>query len=492
MPDHARTALNERNPRQSFFDDVRRIVPLAWPVWVGQLAVLGFATVDTVLIARHDALDLAALAVGMAAYVTIFVGPMGVVLAVGPIAGRLFGAGRKREAGAQMQQALLLAIALTAACVLLLVFPQPFLALARAEPAVAAKAREYLLAIAFALPAALMFTAFRGFSTAVSRPRPVMVLQIAGLALKIPASMLLIGGFSLGPWQVPALGVTGCGVASAIVMWCQWLAALAWMRASPFYAAFGLAGRLLALPDGAALRALLRLGVPMGLSIGIEITGFTLVALFISRLGATPVAGHQIAVNLVSLMFMLPFALGSATCTLVAQRLGAGDARDARRLSWHGVEFGLAVATTMGVAAWLAREPLLHAYTDNAAIFAAALPLLAWVMLFHIADAGQTLAAFVLRAYHLTVAPMWIYAASLWGVGMGVGYVLAFDTTGLTPPALRGAPGYWAALTAGVTLAATALVALLGWVLATRRREERRERLSVLGAQSSPGRSQED
>ncbi len=82
-----------------------------------------------------------------------------------------------------------------------------------------------------------------------------------------------------------------------------------------------------------------------------------------------------------------------------------------------------------------------------------------------------------------------IHAAALWGVGLGAGYVLAFDTTGLTPPALRGAPGYWAALTAGVTLAAIALVALLGWVLAARRREERR---SLLGAQSSPGSSQED
>ena len=89
----------ERNPRQSFADDVRRIVPLAWPVCVGQLAVLGFATIDTVLIARHDAQALAALAVGMAAYVTTFVGPMGVVLAVGPIAGRLFGAGQASAAG---------------------------------------------------------------------------------------------------------------------------------------------------------------------------------------------------------------------------------------------------------------------------------------------------------------------------------------------------------------------------------------------------------
>lgn len=479
MPSRNASPGNERNPRMSFVDDARRLLPLTWPVFIGQAAVLGFATVDTILIARYGALDLAALAVGMAAYMSIFIGLMGVVLAVGPIAGRLFGAQALPAAGEQFRQATALALVLAAAGCVLLVFPQPFLALAQAEPVVADKARAYLLALAFALPPALLFTAFRGFNTAVSQPKPVMLLQLAGLALKLPASALLIHGFALGPWQVPALGVAGCGVATAIVLWCQWFAALAWVRRSAFYLPFGLARGVLARPQRDAQRALLRLGVPLGLAIAIEVTGFTFMALFISRLGATPVAGHQIAVNLVSLMFMMPLAIGNAACTLVAQRLGAGDARDARRLSWHGMELGLSISVAMGAAAWLLREQLLGAYTRDAAVVAAALPLLAWVMLFHIGDAGQTLAAFVLRAYHLTVAPMWIYAAALWGVGLGGGYLLAFDVTGLTPPALQGARGYWAAMTAGITLAAIALTALLGWVLSTRRQEERRERRST-------------
>ena len=472
-----------RNPRMSFADDARRLAPLAWPVFVGQLAVLGFATIDTVLVARYSALDLAALAVGNAAYVSVFVGLMGVVLAVGPIAGKLFGGGRLAEAGQQYGQALWLALALSVLGCALLVFPQPFLAVARAEPDVADKVRAYLGALAFALPPALLFTAFRGFNTAVSRPKAVMVLQLGGLALKVPLSALLVYGLAwrtpLGELRVPSLGVAGCGVATAIVMWCQWLAARALLRRDAFYVPFGLQRPGSAPPQAAAQRALLRLGVPMGLSIALEVTGFTFMALFISRLGATPVAGHQIAVNLVSLMFMMPLSLGNAACTLVAQRLGASDLRDARRLSWHGLELGAGHRHADGCR----RLPgcatsLLRAYTHDAVIIAAALPLLAWVMLFHIADAAQTLAAFTLRAYHLTVAPMLIYAASLWGVGLGGGFVLAFNVTGLTPPALHGAPGFWAACTTGITLAALALCGLLGWVLHTRRREERRERRS--------------
>jgi MATE family multidrug resistance protein len=479
-------AAPRRNPRMSFAADVRRLAPLAWPVFVGQVAVLGFATIDTVLVARFSALDLAALAVGGAAYVSVFVGLMGVVLAVGPIAGKLFGGGRRVEAGQQFGQAVWLALALSTLGCALLLFPHPFLAVARAETDVAGKVHAYLGALAFALPPALLFTAFRGFNIAVSRPKAVMALQLGGLALKVPLSALLVYGLAwttpLGELHLPPLGVAGCAIATAIVMWCQWLAALALLRRDPFYVPFGLHRGGLARPQAAAQRALLELGVPMGLAIALEVTGFTFMALFISRLGATPVAGHQIAVNMVSLMFMMPMALGNAACTLVAQRLGTNDLRDARRLSWHSLELGLAIATLVGASAYLLRASLLGAYTHDAAIIAAALPLLAWVTLFHIADAAQTLAAFILRAYHLTVAPMLIYAASLWGVGLGGGFALAFNTTDLTPTSLLGAPGFWAACTSGITLAALALCLLLGWVLGTKRREERRERRSLQSA----------
>ena len=473
----AAAAAAARNPRMSFGQDVRRIAPLAWPVFVGQVAVVSFATVDTVLVARYSALDLAALAVGSAAYMSIFVGLMGVVLAIGPIAGQLFGAGRRAQAGEQLHQAIWLALGLCVIGGALLLWPQPFLALSRAEPAVAERVRGYLAALAFALPAALVFTAFRGFTVAVSRPLTVMLLQLGALALKVPLSIALINGFALpavpGDWRVPAQGVTGCGVATAIAMWAQCVAAVVLLRRDAFYATFGLHRAGLSRPHAAAQRALLRLGVPMGLSIGVEITAFTFMSFFISRLGALAVAGHQIAINLVSMMFMMPLALSNATGTLVAQRLGANDARDARRIGWHGVELGVVIAALMGGGVYLGREPLLALYTEDRAIVAAALPLLAWVMLFHIGDATQSIAAFVLRAYHIATPPMLIYAASLWGVGMLGGYHLAFGTSALSPAALRGAPGYWAAFTFGITLAALLLLGLQGWVLGVKRREER-------------------
>jgi len=458
-----------------------RLFPLAWPVFVGQIAVLAFSTVDTVMTARASALDLAALAIGGSIYISVFVGLMGVILAVGPIAGQLFGAGRHRESGHEAEQAVWLALGLAVLGCAVLLLPEPFLALARAEPAVAEKVRSYLRGLACALPASLVFMAYRGFNVAVSRPKAVMVLQLGGLALKVPINALLVFGFALptpfGTLALPALGAQGCGIATAIVMWCQLLAAIMVVRGDPFYAPFGL-GWGLAPPSRKSLKALLRLGVPMGLSILIEVTGFTFMAFFISRIGATPVAGHQIAVNMVSLMFMVPLSIANASSVLVAQRIGAGDSDDAGRIGWAGVEIGVLIAAVLGSAVYLLREPLIGLYTRDPVIIAAALPLLAWVVLFHVADAAQTVAAFVLRAHRIATVPLVVYAVAIWAIGLGGGYVAVFELD-VGPAWMRGAQGFWSMATLGVALAALCLAGFLGWTL-------RREREEAAAARAVP------
>jgi MATE family multidrug resistance protein len=448
--------------------DTRRIAALAWPVLVGQLAVLGFSTVDTVLVGRHSSTDLAAFAVGTAAYVTVFIGLMGVVLAVSPIVGQLYGAKRLDEAGRQLHQSVWLALGLSVLGSGLLAFPAPFLALSRATPEVADKIRGYLLTLACALPGSLLFTVYRGFNVAVSRPKAVMLLQVGGLALKIPLSSALVAGVpALG---LPALGVAGCGWSTLIAMWAQVVAAYLVLRNDRFYDRFALRGRGLAPPHRESLLALLRLGVPMGLTILIEVTGFAFMAIFIARLGSTPVAGHQIAANLVSLIFMMPLALSNATSTLVAQSIGANRLHDARRLGWHGLQVTMAMAAITGALVYLSREPIVSLYTRDAAVAAAALSLLAWVGIFHLGDALQTLAQFVLRAWRVTVVSLIVFAVAMWGLGLGGGYLLAFDVLGLTPPGLVGAKGFWAASTAGLISAGVVLTAFLLWMQQQRTR----------------------
>jgi MATE family multidrug resistance protein len=147
----------------------------------------------------------------------------------------------------------------------------------------------------------------------------------------------------------------------------------------------------------------------------------------------------------------------------VAQDIGAGHTQRARALGWHGVLLGCAVALVLGGAVTLSRAQVVGLYTADPAVIAAALPLLVWALLFHTADAAQTVAAFVLRAWHLATWPLIVYALAVWGLGLGGGYVMAFDVGGWVPSALQGARGFWVAATAGLIAAALAMGLLLAW-----------------------------
>lgn len=457
------------NPAGLLAQDTRRIARLAWPVFVGQLSVVLFSVVDTLLVARHSTADLAALAVGSATYLTVFIGLMGVVLGLSPIVGQLFGAGRRADAGRSAQQAVWLALLLAVPGSLLLAFPAPILALARMDPAVEPKVRAYLLVLAFSLPASLLFTVFRAFNTAVSRPVVVMALQLGALVLKVPLSLALLSGVpALG---LPALGVVGCALGTALCMWMQVLAAGVVVATDSFYDPFRPSRPGLSRPDRATLAALLRLGGPIGMATLIEVSGFTMMAIFIARLGTESVAAHQIAANLVGISFMVPLALANATSTLVAQRIGAQDFADAERLGWNGLRLGCTVAAVAGLAILAGREAMVALYTRDPAVAAVAVVLLGWLALFHLFDAAQTVAAFILRAWHVATGPMLIYVAALWGVGLGGGYLLAFAGWTTIPQAVRGAAGYWAAASGGLCLASLALVWLLRRVMRVKRAE---------------------
>jgi len=431
-----------------------QIAALAWPILVGQLAVIANGVIDTAMTARYSATDLAALSIAVSVYVSVFVAANGVLYALAPIIGQLFGAGRFEEIGAELRQGMWLALFLNVIGCLLLLFPQPLLSLAQTSPELNAKAGSYLRILALALPASLGFRIYGAFNTAIARPRAVMLIQIAALALKVPLNALFIfGGLGL-----PAMGSPGCALATALTAWLSLGAGWAILRWSPFYRVFRLFGAGFGAPRWQAQLSLLKLGIPMGLSYLIEVSAFTFMALFIARLGETAVAGHQITANFVTVLYMLPLSIGSAAGTLVAHALGAGDARAAQRVGNTGILLAGCVAAAAGLAVWLGRPAIVRAYTPDPAIIAAALPLYAFVGFYHFCDALQACAAYILRAYKVTLVPTVIYALMLWGVGLGGGYLLGFNLLGLVPAVPAGAAGFWVGNAASVLLAAVFLL----------------------------------
>jgi multidrug resistance protein, MATE family len=418
---------------------------------------MAFAVVDTVLCGRASPVDLATMGLGLSVYATVFVGLLGATSALNPIVAQHYGAGRLATIGATYVQGLWMALLLSALGVLPLLGASLWLPYLHAPSEVAAHVTRYLHVLAVALPGALMFRAIYAVNTALSRPHVVMTLQLTGLALKVGLSVLLI----LGGFGVPALGAVGGAVASTIVFWAQCLAGMAYMHRSAFYHRFRIhrAG-----PRWPVLREILTLGVPMSLSYMLEATSFTAITLLAARLGMTVMGGHQVVSNLAAVCFMLPLSLSVATATLTAQAIGADDARRARATALTGLRIGAVVAAVTVLTVWIFRAGIVRLYTHDPAIAARALTLIPYLVMFHLFDALQTVASFVLRAHKIAVAPTVVHAVALWGLGVGGGYLVAFGGV-WGPP--WGIAGMW--LTQSFALALAALL-LVGFYLGGSRR----------------------
>ena len=420
----------------------------ARPILIGQFANMAFAVVDTVLCGHASPVDLATMGLGLSVYSTVFVGLMGATSALNPIVAQHFGAGRLGAIGATYVQGLWMALGLAAVGMLPLLFADLWLPWLHAPAEVEVHVARYLRVLALALPGALMFRAIYAVNTAVSRPHVVMTLQLAGLALKVClSSVLILGGFGL-----PAMGAVGGAMASVVVFWGLFLLGFGYMRRDPFYRRFAShrAG-----PRWPALREILQLGIPMSLSYALEATSFTAITLLAARLGTTVMGGHQVVSNLAALCFMLPLSLSVATATLTAQAIGARDPRRARETALTGLRIAALVAALTVLAVWTLRGGIVHLYSRDPGVAAMALTLIPYLAAFHFFDALQTVASFVLRAYKLAIAPTVIHAAALWGLGVAGGYLVAFGGV-WGPP--WGIAGMWLMQSIALGLAAVLLV----------------------------------
>ena len=238
----------------------RRIANLAAPLLIGQLAVVAYGVADTVMTARYGASDLAALALGVSIYISIFLGLSGILQALIPLLAHSYGGKRMQDIGRQMRQGVWLAFLLSIIGSSLLLHPQALLDLAKASPELQDKARQYLQTLAFALPAALGFVLFSALNNAIAKPRMVMALQVFGLCLKVGLNACFIYG-ELG---MPELGGPGCAMASACVYWLNITLGFIWIKRSRPHQQFGLFGHGLDRPRWAEQRKLLRLGLPLG------------------------------------------------------------------------------------------------------------------------------------------------------------------------------------------------------------------------------------
>jgi MATE family multidrug resistance protein len=406
--------------------ELNTIARHAGTVLVGQLAVMAFGVADTVIAGRYSPHALAVLSLASAIYISIYVALNGMLQALLPVWAELHGGNRHAEIGRSVRQALYISAGAAALGMTGLWFPDPWLSWTQVPTELWPDVRAYLRVLALALVPSLLFRMYSTLNQSLGYPRLVTWLQAGALLVKIPLSVLLT--FGLG--DVPGMGVVGCAWATLVVNSLMMFTGLWLLRTQDIYHPYQL-WRMPEKPQWSVLRHFLRLGVPAGLSIMVEVTSFTLMALFIARLGAVASASHQIAASLASVLYMVPLALGIASSARTGYWLGAGQARRARQAAGLGIGLAIAAAVVCATAMLLGREVIAHAFTNDPLVAQAAMAWLVWVAVYHLADAVQAVCAFLLRCYRITIAPLLIYTAFLWGLGLYGGYLWAYDASAL-------------------------------------------------------------
>lgn len=424
-------------------------------VLAGQLAVMAFGVTDTIVAGRYSESSLAALSVGSAIFISVYVALIGVLQALLPVWAELRGAQQPEAMGRSLRQALYLCAAASVMGMAVLLSPGPLLRWTEVPPVLRPQVENYLAVLALALPPALLFRIYSTLNQALGHPRLVTWLQVGSLFIKLPLSVW----FTFGGGGLPAQGVVGCAWATLAVN-CSMLALAVWLlRTQDIYTPLGL-WRRMEPPHWPTLAGFARLGIPAGLAVMVEVTSFTLMALFIARQGTTSAAAHQIAANMAAVLYMVPLSLSIATSARVSYWLGAQQPQRARQVVLMGFSLAAFVGIALTAILLIARESITQIYTDNASVAAVAGAVLVWVAAYHAADAVQTLCVFVLRCYRITLAPLVVYCALLWGAGLAGGYWLAYGGSGPWSGAASPTP-FWAASAAALAVTALLFAAML-------------------------------
>jgi MATE family multidrug resistance protein len=339
------------------------------------------------------------------------------------------------------------------------------------DPGLAAEAQGFVRHLMWALLPAFLYLVLRNFLAALERPGWSLVVAVGAVFVNLVVNIALI--FGVPEIGLPALGLPGAGIGSSITVGVEFaILALIVTRHRKFrrYHLFGRFWR----PDWPRLREFWRLGLPIAVTLTLEVGVFNAAVFLMGLIGTASLAAHQIAIQIASLSFMVPMGLAQAVTVRVGLFYGARDPAGVARAGWTSFVMATGFMALMALLMWAMPHHLVGIFLDpadpaNAGVVPLAVAFLGMAALFQIVDGAQAVGAGMLRGLHDTKVPMAFALFGYWVAGMGtavgLGFGLGWDGVGI-----------WAGLAAG--LAVVSVLMLARW--------SRRERLGLM-AGAKPG-----
>lgn len=435
--------------RDAWLGEFRATLALGWPMVLTNLAQVALTTTDLIVVGRLGARSLAAAALGVNLYFGLLIFAIGLVSATSPMMAEAIGRKRRvaREVRRTFRQGLWSAVIVSIPAWVLLWHADSVLLALGQEPQLAADAHSFMRELQWGFLPALGFIALRSFVTALERPIWAMLVTVAAILFNILANWVLVFGH-LG---VPALGLRGSGLATALSNTFLFLGLVIVVAVDRQFRGFHLFGRWWR-PDWPRLGTLWRLGVPIGATMALEVSLFNAAVFLMGQFGAVAIAAHSIAIQIAAASFMVPLGIGQAATVRVGLAHGAGLRDAVTRAGWAAFVLAIAFMAAMSVVLLTASKLLIGAFIDindaaNAPVVGMATLFLMWAAIFQIVDGAQVVGAGMLRGLQDTQVPMLYAAFGYWGCGMPLSLLFAFGFG-------YGGVGIWVGLASGLAIVA--------------------------------------
>lgn len=444
-----------------FVDELRATARLAWPLILAQASVMLMSVVDTAVVGHYSRLELGAVSLGNALTYAFLVFGMGFAMSLEPLVSQALGAGRPGRAWAWWRVGLKVAIVAGIPLSVLAVASSWLTELFGVEPLLRERATAYLLARTPAMLVYLVYMAARSVLQSHQRTRPLVIAAVVANVFNLLADIILVGGdaalvkLGLPALGVPAYGAVGAGVAtsvSTIVMAVMLLYAIRGLRPEDPDAAD---------TAGISSRALVRIGLPLGLQLATEFIVFSSVGVMAATIDEVSAGAHQIALHCSTMTFMVSVGIGGAASARVGHSVGRDGGVGVRRAGGAAMALSWAFMTVTAIIFLSLADPLAAVFAPHEhEVRALAGQLIIIAGIFQVFDGLQVVSAGALRGAGDVKRPFLITAVGYWGIGFPTAVLLAFEAD-------LGARGLWFGLTAGLATTAIAL-AYRFWRLSAR------------------------
>jgi MATE family multidrug resistance protein len=420
----------------------RATLLLAVPIIIGQVSQMLMGVTDSVMIGRTGTVPLAASSFGGSVFNVLFIIGVGILTPVGVFSSRSMGAGRHDEAGEYLRHGLALALIAGATGVGIVLCLGGHLAWFHQRPEVVGAVNPFLMLIGLSLVPVFSYLALRQFAESMGRPWVPMLIILCGVMLNAFLNWVLIYGH-LG---VPALGLTGSGIATLVSRTLSPAVILIWLRLDPAMRE-AWPKRWLAPLSWVRMRRMLAIGMPVSGSLLFEGGAFAAATVMMGWLGAAALAAHQIAISCAALTFMAPLGLSMAVGIRIGSAAGAGHHAKLRSI-WLGAVGLSAMQSILFTAVFLVWGRLLASFfIGDGLVISTATRLLVVAAVFQVFDGAQVINSAALRGLTDVRVPAAITFVSYWVIAIPLGYLFGIRG-GLGPQ------GIWMGLAVGLAGAA--------------------------------------